>query len=198
MYDDKTGIVRIYEFTETTDEGVIETVERLRKNGAERLIFDMRYNPGGELSGVVDTLDYLLPAGPIVHMTDAQGNVTSEYTSDASSVEMPMAILCNEGTASAAELFTSAMKDYEKAVVVGTSTFGKGTVLHVCRLPDGSGIYFSAEMFNPPFSENFEGVGVIPDLEVELPEEAQNMNFYLIPDELDTQLQAALAALETK
>ena len=195
MYQDTIGIVRIYSFTAHTDEAVIEAVQALQNAGAQKLIFDVRNNPGGELTGIVDTLDFLLPQGPIVHIVDGAGQEQKISTSDADCVTMPMAVLVNGGTASAAELFTSALQDYQCAVIVGTQTYGKGTVQSLITLPDGSGLTFSTSMYNPPFSENYEGKGITPDIEVSLSDEAASINIYKLPDNLDNQLQAAIDAL---
>ena len=140
-------------------------------------------------------MDFLLPQGPIVHIVDGAGQEQKTYTSDADCVTMPMAVLVNGGTASAAELFTSALQDYQCAVIVGTQTYGKGTVQSLITLPDGSGLTFSTSMYNPPFSENYEGKGITPDIEVSLSDEAASINIYKLPDNLDNQLQAAIDAL---
>lgn len=195
MYDDEIGIVRIYSFSATTDEAVKEAVNALRDAGAKKLIFDVRNNPGGELTGIVNTLDFLLPEGPIVHIVDKNGEEQKTYTSDADCIDIPMAVLVNGNTASAAELFTSALQDYKKAVIVGSRTYGKGTVQSIITLPDGSGLSLSTSMYNPPFSENYEGKGITPDLTVELNEEAAAMNLYKLPDNMDNQLLAAINAL---
>lgn len=108
---------------------------------------------------------------------------------------MPMAVLINENTASAAELFSCALQDYEKAVLVGKTTYGKGTMQQIITLPDGSGIGISYKMYNPPYSDNYEGVGVIPDYEVDMPASTEGKNIYKITDEEDTQLQKAAELL---
>ena len=161
----------------------------------KKLIFDVRYNPGGDLRSIVSILDYLLPEGPIVRITDKDGNVVETYESDADSLDLPMCVLTNGSTASAAELFTSALKDYKKATVVGTNTYGKGTVQTVIGLPDGSGIGISYRLYNPPFSDNYEGVGIAPDYEVEPDKSLEGKNIYKITDSEDNQLQKAVEIL---
>ena len=106
---------------------------------------------------------------------------------------MPMAVLVNETTASAAELFAAALQDYDIATVIGTQTYGKGTVCTIIPLPNGGGISVSTQYYTPPYSDNIEGKGVTPDIVVDLPDD---VNVYLVADQDDTQLQAALAALE--
>ncbi len=194
IYGEDIGIVRITQFASNTGENVEKEVKALISQGVQKLIFDVRYNPGGALDGIVDTLDYLLPEGPIIRIVDKAGNEES-ISSDASCIDLPMVVLVNESTASAAELFSSALQDYDKAVLVGTTTYGKGTMQTVIRLPDDSGITISYRMYNPPYSDNYEGIGVIPDIELPLDEALADKNFYKITDEEDNQLQAAIQYL---
>ena len=193
LYQETIGIIRLYQFSDNTGALVQEAVEALQKQGAQKLIFDVRSNTGGALIGIVNTLDYLLPEGPILHIQGKDGETVQEYTSDAACVEMPMAVLVNETTASAAELFAAALQDYDIATVVGTQTYGKGTVCTIIPLPNGGGISVSTQYYTPPYSDNIEGKGVTPDIVVDLPDD---VNVYLVADQDDTQLQAALAALE--
>ncbi len=193
--DPKIGIVEIVSFDLGTPVQFTEAVETLVSSGCDRFIFDVRYNPGGELSSIVDVLDYLLPEGPIVRIVDGEGN-EEKYTSDAECFDYPMAVLVNQNTASAAELFASALQDYDKAELVGTVTYGKGTVQTILQLGDNTGIGISYSMYYPPFSDNFEGVGVKPDVEIEMDESLANKNIYKITDEEDTQLQKAIAVLK--
>ncbi len=193
------GVIRIYEFNKTTPEQFKTAVEQLQAEGATRFVYDMRNNPGGELSSVVSILDDLLPEGPIVHLTDKAGEKKTE-TSDADFLDVPCCVLVNGNTASAAELFTAALKDYAakgavRATVVGTQTYGKGTAQTVIRLSDNSAISISTKMYDPPYSGNYEGVGILPDQEVPLSEEAKNMNFYKLTDATDNQLQEAVSVL---
>ena len=194
LYNGDVGIIRITQFAENTGENVRFAIDDLMAKGAKYLIFDVRYNPGGALTGIVDTLDYLLPKGPIIRIVDKAGNVET-IESDAARVEIPMAVLVNESTASAAELFTSALKDYDLATVIGTTTYGKGTMQTVVSLPDGSGLSLSYRMYNPPFSDNYEGIGVIPHVELPLDEALLNKNFYKITDDEDNQIQTAIKIL---
>jgi carboxyl-terminal processing protease len=194
MYGGDIGIIRITQVAENTGENVKAAIADMTAKGAKSLIFDVRYNPGGALTGIVDTLDFLLPEGPIIRIVDKQGNVES-IDSDAKQFEIPMCILTNESTASAAELFTSALKDYKLATVIGTTTYGKGTMQTVVSLPDGSGLSISYRMYNPPYSDNYEGIGVTPDIELPLAEHLLEKNFYKITDEEDNQIQMAVKIL---
>ena len=194
LYDGDIGIIRITQFAENTGENVRIAIADLTAKGAKSLIFDVRYNPGGALTGIVDTLDYLLPEGPIIRIVDREGN-EEVIESDADWLDIPMAVLVNGSTASAAELFTSALQDYEMAVVIGTTTYGKGTMQSVVSLPDGSGISISYRMYNPPYSPNYEGIGITPDITLDLDASLAEKNFYKITDDEDNQLQMAVSIL---
>ena len=192
MYEGDVGIIRISQFAENTGENVKTAITDLTAKGAEALVFDVRYNPGGALTGIVDTLDYLLPKGPIIRIVDREGNEES-IDSDAFCIEIPMAVLVNESTASAAELFTSALQDYGLATIIGTTTYGKGTMQTIVSLPDGSGLSLSYRMYNPPYSDNYEGIGISPDIELPMDAALLEKNFYKITDDEDNQLQTAIA-----
>ena len=119
----------------------------------------------------------------------------SSRTSDANELDVPMCVLINENTASAGELFASALQDYDKAALVGTVTYGKGTVQRILSLPDGTGLGISYSMYYPPFSDNYEGIGVQPDYPCEMDEKLANKSIYKITDAEDTQLQKAIEVL---
>ena len=189
--DPTVGIIKITGFDLGTPDQFKAAVEELKAAGATRLVFDVRYNPGGDLTSITNILDYLLPEGPIIRTVDKAGNEET-ISSDKNELVMPMAVLANESTASAAELFTSALQDYEKAVFVGKTTYGKGSMQSIIRLGDGSAIKLTTRMYFPPFSESYEGVGIVPDLDVDMSEAVADKNIYKITDDEDTQLQAAI------
>lgn len=197
LLDDNIGYIRISNFYEKTPDEFKKAVESLQDNGAKSLVFDMRGNTGGRLDAIVSVLDYLLPEGPIVRITDSSGKFET-MKSDDECINMPMTVLVNGMTASAAELFTSALMDYDKATVIGTQTYGKGTVTSAKELSDGSWIYLSTELYYPPYSDNFEGVGITPDIVLELPDEVKNISLYKLTYEQDTQLQKAVEILKNK
>ena len=194
---EKIGYIHITEFLsyQTTALDFFDAVDGLVKAGAEGLIFDVRNNLGGDLAAVVPMLDYLLPEGPIVHLVDKDGVEFDSYESGKSEIDLPMVVLTNGNSASAAELFTSSLMDYEKATIIGTKTYGKGCGQTGQMLSDGSVVFITNFLYNPPFSENYDGVGIIPDIEAELPEEWQNKNLFLLPAEEDTQLHKAVEVL---
>ncbi len=189
MQDNHTALIRIYEFTGNAADDFIAAMEEAQKAGATGYVFDVRNNPGGDLGVIVRILDYLLPEGPIVRIIDASGEVVHTYTSDESEIQAPMVVLINENTASAAELFTSALLDYDKCVTVGQTTYGKGVMQNIITLPDGSGIRLTTHYYNPPYSENYNGVGIPADYELEMASSA------IADPALDTQLQKALSLL---
>ena len=169
-----------------------KAVTALKERGAKAYVFDVRNDGGGYLDEVTDMLDMLLPEGPIVRCTH-KGEEESVTMSDADMiVQAPMAVLINEYTASAAELFAAALKDYKLAVLVGNTTFGKGVVQTMYRLQNGDSIKITTGKYFPPYSDNFHGVGVKPDIEVLLPD---GKSCFQLSDSEDTQLQAAIDAL---
>ncbi len=184
MQDNHTALIRIYEFTGNAADDFIAAMEEAQKAGATGYVFDVRNNPGGDLGVIVRILDYLLPEGPIVRIIDASGEVVHTYTSDESEIQAPMVVLINENTASAAELFT-----YDKCVTVGQTTYGKGVMQNIITLPDGSGIRLTTHYYNPPYSDNYNGVGIPADYELEMASSA------IADPALDTQLQKALSLL---
>ncbi|MHB1152131.1 MAG: S41 family peptidase [Eubacteriales bacterium] len=194
MYKDDTnsiGIVKILQFDAKTSGQFTAAIEDLKSQGADTFIFDVRNNSGGELNSVVSMLDYLLPEGPVIRITDGDGNETV-MSSDANELDAKMAVLINRTTASAAELFAAAMRDYGKAFLVGVQTYGKGSMQTIVRLADNSAIRVTYKMYSPPFSDNYNGIGLVPDFIVELSEEAAKKNLYNINDTEDNQLQEAV------
>lgn len=193
--DPTVGVIRISSFDAGTPGQFAAAVAELQERGATALLLDVRFNPGGALDSVCEVLDSLLPEGTVVRTLDREGNEEIVYTSDAKELTLPMAVLVNGSTASAGELFASALQDYHKAAIVGVQTYGKGSMQTVQALPDGTGFKFTYRYYCPPFSDNYDGVGVTPDVTVELSEAAAAKNFYTLADEEDNQLAAAYAAL---
>ena len=193
--DSTVGVVKITGFDRATPDQFFHAVQTLLAGGCTRLVVDVRNNPGGELQAICSVLDYLLPSGPVIRTVDRDGNEEVIYYSDAKALDVPMAVLVNENTASAGELFCSALQDYDKAVIVGTQTYGKGSMQTIRQLSDGSGLSVTYRYYCPPFSDNYDGVGVAPDVVVEPAGAMLEKNIYKITDEEDNQLQAAVAEL---
>ena len=189
--DPTIGIIRILEFDTITPDQFFTAMDNLKNSGVTKFVFDVRNNPGGDLNAICRVLDYIVPEGPIIRIKDKSG-AESAIESDKAEFNAPMVVLCNGATASAAELFTSALMDYKKAVSIGDTTFGKGSMQSIKALSDGSGIKLTTKMYFPPFSEGYDGIGITPDIEIEMADELKNVNLYKISDEEDTQLQRAI------
>ena len=189
------GYIKINEFDSNTNAQFSQQLDSLIKQGASGLIFDVRNNPGGMLDAAVPMIDKLVPAGPILREKYKDGTIKTIYNSTASQINLPMAVLTNHNTASAAELFTAALKDYGKAKSIGETTYGKGTMQEMYDLNDGTALDFSVAYFYPPKSDNFDGKGIQPDIPVSLSEEKQQ-NFYSLSQDDDDQLQAAISYIE--
>lgn len=193
LYGSKVGYVKISSFDHPTPADFIAAMEDLKSRGAESYVFDVRYNSGGSLDSIREILDYLLPEGPIIRIysKDAGEQVLN---SDANCVIAPMAVLVNENTASAAELFASALRDYNLAKLVGKTTYGKGTMQTMLPLSPaigGGALSISTGMYNPPYSDNYEDKGLKPDIDIDLPDEQAEI-FYKLPLSEDVQFGEAL------
>ncbi len=194
--DNTVGVIRITGFEMSTPDQFISAVTELLDDGCESLVFDLRYNPGGELNSIVKVLDYLLPEGPIIRVFDSNDTEVERFTSDASSLDCPMAVIVNSRTASAAELFTAALRDYDKAKIVGETTYGKGCMQSTNPLPDGGALHVTYRMFKPPFSESYHGVGIVPDVTVTPNEKLSTLSIYKVDDADDNQLTAAVETID--
>jgi carboxyl-terminal processing protease len=196
LLDDGIGLIIIYNFDDRCAQESIKAIETLTDQGAQALIFDVRGNHGGEVTSVVSVLDQVVGKGIITTYHDINGNVFDvKRATSAEKLDIPMVVLTGRNTVSAAELFACTLKDYELATLIGTQTYGKGVGQRPYMLTDGSYIYITALYYDPPKSPNYHGVGIAPDLKVELPEQYQNMNVMRIPQSEDTQLVAAIATL---
>ena len=186
--------IKITNFFADTPDGIKTAIESLTSKGAKSVLFDVRNNTGGSLTSIENVLKYLLPKGTMFRIKDKSGK-EEIFSSEGPGLDIPMAVLVNNSTASAAELFTSALMDYNMAKSVGEKTYGKGSVSVPFKLSDGSYIYLTAALYYPPVSDNFDGEGIVPDHEVKLSEEASKVNLYKLSPEDDDQLQYALKLL---
>ena len=165
------GLVSILNFDERCFDETVAAIESLRQQGAKRLIFDVRNNPGGYKSELVDLLDYLLPEGVLFRSEHYNGKI-EEDTSDPNFLDMPMAVLINANSYSAAEFFAAALREYDAAVLVGENTTGKGHFQNTFRLTDGSAVNISTGRYTTPKGVSLAGVGLTPDVTVEVDEDA--------------------------
>ena len=194
MLDDQIGYIRLVEFDEVTADQFKEALEDLENQNMKKLIIDVRNNPGGVLQVVCDMLDQLLPEGLIVYTEDKNGN-RKEYTSDEEhQFTKPLAVLANENSASASEIFAGAIQDYGIGTIVGTTTFGKGIVQRTFYLSDGTGVKLTVAKYYTPKGHDIHKKGITPDVETELDEELKNQSS--ISHEEDNQLQKAIEVLQ--
>ena len=195
MLPDNIGLVTIENFDERCAEESIEAIETLLENGAEKLIFDVRNNPGGFASELVDLLDYLLPEGDLFRTVRYDGKEHVDK-SDADCLDIPMAVLVNSSSYSAAEFFGAALREYEAAVVVGEQTVGKGYFQTTYRLSDGSAVALSIGKYFTPKGVSLAEQGVTPDVVVPVEDSvAADIYYGLLTPDQDPQIQAAVKAL---
>lgn len=196
LLDEGVGLVRIYNFDARCAQESIAAIEKLRSEGAKKLIFDVRDNPGGFASELVDLLDYLLPEGDLFRSVSFDGKEQVD-TSDASFMDMPMAVLVNGNTYSAAEFFAAALMEYEAAVVVGEPTVGKGYYQQTISLGDGSAVALSTGKYFTPKGNSLADKGITPSVRVDVDEETASAIYYgTIQPGDDPQIQAAIKALK--
>ena len=196
MLDENTGYIQITEFKGVTVEQYEAVFADLKEQGMERLVVDLRDNPGGLLNVVCDILRDILPEGLIVYTEDKNGNRSEETCDGKNPLDMPLAVLVNGNSASASEIFAGAVKDYGIGTIVGTTTYGKGVVQSIRQLSDGSAVKLTIANYYTPKGNSINKTGIQPDVEVELSPELLNQEE--ITHEEDNQLQAALNSLDAK
>lgn len=195
MMDDNIGYISITNFRENTYNQFKEALDTLEAEGMEKLVLDLRNNTGGLVKSAHEIGEELLPEGIMVYTMDKEGNREDTLCDDVYN-DVPMVVLVNGNSASAAEILAGAIQDTGRGELIGTTTFGKGLVQRLFTLPDGSGLNVTIQKYYTPNGTSIHGVGITPDYEVELPEEyAQQTN---IPAEADTQLQKAVEVLSEK
>ena len=192
MLDGGIGYIQISEFQSKTDEQFKSALADLKKQGMKSLIVDVRSNPGGLINAASNILDQILPEGTVVYTEDKYGK-REDYTSDSNCLDCPIAVLVNENSASASEIFAGAIKDYNYGTLIGTKTFGKGIVQTVFPLEDGDAVKITTAKYYTPKGNYIHGVGIEPDIELTYkysgPEdEAYDMKY-------DNQVQKAIEVL---
>lgn len=190
MLEDKIGYIQITEFDEVTTDQFTEALAVIKGSDAKGLILDLRGNPGGSLSVVVDIAREILPKGLIVYTEDKYGK-RDEYTCDGRrELDLPLVVLVNGNSASASEILAGAIQDYKKGVLVGTTTFGKGIVQRVLPLTDGTALKLTISSYYTPKGNNIHGVGIEPDVVCEFDGDA----YY--EDGVDNQLEKAVEEIK--
>ena len=196
MLDENIGYIQITEFKGVTAEQYEEVFDELKDQGMEKLVVDLRDNPGGLLNVVCDVLRNILPEGLIVYTEDKNGNRSEETCDGKNPLDMPLAVLVNGNSASASEIFAGAVKDYGVGTIVGTTTYGKGVVQSIRQLSDGSAVKLTIANYYTPNGNSINKTGIQPDVEIEL--DAELVNKDEITHDEDNQLQAALKVLRDK
>ncbi len=191
LKEEGIGYVKLSFFGERTNEELRHALTQLQNQGATSLIIDLRNNPGGLIGAAVDVASHFIDTGIILYQRDAQGNdQTFPAKKSGLATEIPLAVLVNDGTASAAEIVAGALSDHQRAVIIGEKTFGKGSIQTVRELSDHSSIHVTTAHWLTPQGHEIEGAGLIPDLEIPLTQED-------IDNQRDPQLDRALAYLRS-
>ncbi len=203
MLDEEIGYIHIKGFVEGVDRDFVEAMEELKSQGAKHVVFDLRYNSGGGANIMINMLEYLLPPDKILATIrgrdegkDFEVNWTTESEMQVPE-EMRYVILTNSYSASASEFFAGCLRDYEKAVIIGETTFGKGSGTSTYELPDGSAVNITVFKYYLPGGEIVEGQGLEPDIETSLPDEYKYLSIEIIPEGEDTVLAEAIKEIKT-
>ena len=193
MLDDNIAYIKITSFKDVTPQQFNEALDTAINEGAEKIIYDVRNNLGGLLTSCEAVLDPLLPEGEIAYAEYRDGSSNVICRSDKNELDIPSVILVNENTASASELFSSAMRDFGKAELVGTTTYGKGIMQTTIKLSNNGGLRMTIAEYRTANSDCFHEEGLTPDYEIQLPENTD----ITIPDaEKDPQLKKAIEILK--
>lgn len=198
LLNEHVGLVTIQNFDERCADETIAAIKALLNQGADMLLFDVRNNPGGYVDELTKVLDYLLPEGNLIRTVGTDGS-DETVTSDADCVKVPMAVLVNENTYSAAELFAVDLSEYGVARIFGQKTSGKGFFQQVFQFSDGSAAGISVGRYYTSQGNNLEGIGLTPDEEIKLDDESEALLYNgMLEPENDAQLQAAMSYLMDK
>lgn len=195
MLDEDLGYLRLTTFDENAANEFDANVKELIKNGAKGIVLDLRQNPGGYLSQTVEIADHMLGKELIVY-TEGRNGDNGRYESDSGKYDVEWVVLIDQGSASASEILTGALKDHESATIVGTTTFGKGVVQVVVPNGTDAGFKLTTSQYFTPNGANIHGVGIEPDVYVELNEEYYSLE--APTDEDDNQLMKAIEVLKDK
>lgn len=192
MLEDKIGYLRITSFDQQTYADFKTHLNGLEKKGMKGLIIDLRNNPGGLLDQCAEIADELMGKSVIVY-TETKDKERQYLNSDKGKIDVPLVILVNGGSASASEILAGAIKDTNSGVLIGTQTFGKGIVQRIKQMNDGSGFKFTVSEYFTPSGVNIHGVGIEPNIVIELPEDVEEFGLNNI--ENDNQLQKGIEVI---
>ncbi len=194
MLEDDMAYIQVTEFDDVTVDQFADALATAKGSDAKGIILDLRGNPGGNLDAVVDMCNMILPEGMIVYTEDKYGN-RQEYKSDGKhKLELPLVVLVDMNSASAAEIMAGAIKDYKLGTLVGTTTYGKGIVQQIMSFRDGSAIKLTISAYFTPNGNNIHGIGIEPDVPCEFDGEA----YYGSEEHPDNQLEKAKDVLREK
>lgn len=186
IFPDNIGYIKLTQFQETTTDELQKELEKLKKEGVTSLVLDLRNNPGGLLNVAVEVSEQFLPPNKlVVYIKDRSGKKAEYFTEKANPyyTEIPLVVLVNHGSASASEIVAGALKDWNRAVIIGIQTFGKGSVQSLIPLSDGSGLRLTTAKYYTPKGISIQGVGITPDIIVKL--EAKNGKAHRVVREKD-------------
>ena len=193
MLENQVGYIMITEFDGVTDEQFQTALTELQNQGMKKLVIDLRNNGGGSVESVCNIADELLPEGAIVY-TEYKGKEREARNSDAECINFPMSVIINGASASASEILSGALQDYGVATIVGTQSYGKGIVQSILDLQDGTALKLTTAKYYTPNGNDIHGVGITPDVEIDLPEELKTE--VTLSFEEDVQLQKAIEVLQ--
>ena len=198
MLTDTIGYIRVSTFHGTCVQETEDALKDLKEQGMTALVFDLRDNLGGSLYDALDIADFFLPKNHVITSLRSRSDEEEKFYTKTDGMDIPMVLLVNGYSASASELVAGALKDYDAAYLIGTTTFGKGIVQSYFGIPETNGMLkITTEAYYTPNGVCVHGTGIEPDQVIELSEEAQKYSITMLPFELDTQLQAAIGYLET-
>lgn len=195
LLSDGIGYIQLYEFNTHAARRMSEAIDNLKKEKMRALILDLRQNPGGLLSEAVDIASQLVPEGPVLFVVDRDGT-RKTYESHSKGLGMPLVVLVDRGSASAAEVVAGAVKDRRAGTLLGERTYGKGSVQQFFDLPGGAGIKLTIQKYMTAGNISIDGVGIEPDLVVPMPDKDANGQNIDLGSANDVQLQRALTLLK--
>lgn len=190
------GYIGITMFDEETGKDFVKALNELTKEGVKGIILDMRGNPGGVVDAAVEIGDAILPKSTFVTLKDNKGEIVQDYKLDDKYNDIKMVVLVNEGSASASEILSGAIRDLDRAKIIGKTTYGKGVVQNVISLAEGDGLKLTTSEYFTPKGKSINKIGIKPDIEIELPENIKGIGIDYM--DTDSQLKKAIEIIKEK